>query len=383
VKALVIALLVACGCTGPTLGGASQSVLDGPDAGTGSGSDAGPCTECSCPAALVCDPALGGDDCGTGCCVAALEPDGRVRYDEHGAPIYQCATPACRSDADCGDGGQTCVAGPTCAGNRCQCPTDVDPSVDDDRDVTCCDVRNPSGECCSTGALAGDGTCACADPRMTDAGAGCLCPAGMMPGDDGMCACEDELATYDPATGACACPPNTVADHDPYTGGTSCETEPVACGDPHAHVDPSSGLCVCDAGLIAGDTAGGISAACVPIGCGDGVCSASESCESCDFDCPCGPGGPDAGVPDAGIPGGLDAGVPDAGGLDAGIPHPDAGIPYPDAGIPHPDAGIPHPDAGIPHPDAGIPHPDAGIPHPDAGTMPGSGALPGSGTAAR
>jgi hypothetical protein len=130
------------------------------------------------------------------------------------------------------------------------------------------------------------------------------------------------------------------------------------------HVDPATGECECNAGYVEGDTASGVTAACVPIGCGDGVCSPGESCATCDFDCPCDPG-PDAGVPHA--PPGGDAGG--SGGPDAGVIS-DALAP-PDAVIVHADAGA-FPDAGAP-PDAIVMRSDAGA-APDAGAGSGSGA---------
>ena len=322
------------------------SAAPGPDAasagssfgsGTGSGNGSGECPTCACPIEQRCDPGLGGDDCATGCCAVALDDLGQPRHDDDGAPVNICVTPACLADTDCGTPGDSCLMGATCVDNRCGCATDPDPNDDDDRDLVCCTARNTNAVCCTTGEVDSEGACVCPDSRMIDHGWGCECPDGLVPGDDGACRCQDPSASYDAATAACVCPAGTVADQDPYTGQLLCETDPPGCGDPNAHVDPSTGECDCNPGYVEGDTATGVTAACVPIGCGDGVCSPGESCATCDFDCSCDPG-PDAGVPDAGPgdgggSGGLDAGVI----LDAFTP-PDAVVIRPDAGG-FPDAG--------------------------------------------
>jgi hypothetical protein len=365
VRALACLLIIAA------CGAGQGSPAPGPDAGTngasfgsgsGSGSGSGDCPACACPIEQPCDPARGGSDCTTGCCGAALDEFGQPRHDDLGAPVQVCVTPACLDDAGCGTPGDSCLVGATCADNRCGCATDPDPSDDDDRDLVCCAARDLNGVCCSSGEVDGDGACVCPDPRMVDHGWGCDCPAGLVPGEDGMCRCEDPIASYDAATGACVCPAGTVADQDPYTGQLLCETDPPGCGDPDAHVDPSTGACECNAGFVEGDTASGVTAACVPIGCGDGVCSPGESCATCDFDCPCDPA-PDAGVPDAAPVGDAAGGSPDAGVI------PDAFTP-PDAVVIHADAGV-FPDAGAP-PDAIVIHADAGV-VPDAGAGSGSG----------
>jgi hypothetical protein len=323
-------VLAACG--GPEVARSEQALVD---SGAGSGSG---CPQCACPIEPRCDPALGGGDCETGCCAPAVDDTGLQRRDITGAPIYQCTTPACLSDSDCDATGATCTQGASCGDNHCTCPTDPDPYSDDDRDLVCCPVHNHNGVCCSSAQLDWRGDCVCPDSRMTDDGWGCACPPGLIIDEDGLCRCEDPLATYDPYTAACTCPPDMIADRDPYTGQLFCESTPTGCGDPHAHVDPETGECACNPGYVEGDTAGGVTAQCVPIGCGDGVCSPGESCLTCDFDCSCGPG-PDAGVPDAG-----------SGAPDAGI-RPDAGSGAPDAGI-RLDAGG-HLDAIVIGADAG------------------------------
>lgn len=326
-------LLVAAAC-----GGDPGSRASGPDAGTqaaaslglgstfgssagsgsglgssfGSGDGSGGCPTCACPIEVTCDPGLGGSDCTSGCCGVALDDLGQPRHDDTGATVYVCVTPACVSDVDCGTPGDTCLLGATCADNRCGCATDPDPNDDDDRDLMCCAARNLNGVCCLTGEVDAEGACVCGDPRMTDHGWGCACPDGFVVGEDGLCGCEDPIATYDVDTGACVCPAGTQPAQDPYIGQLLCEADPPGCGDPNAHVDPSTGECQCNPGYVEGDTAGGVTAACVPIGCGDGVCSPGETCQTCDFDCSCDPG-VDAGVPDAPPP--PDSGVPGDAGM--------------------------------------------------------------------
>ena len=322
-KRLAMIWLVTAACGGADVSNSEQALAD---AGAGSGSGG------SCPRVSSCNPALGGSDCDAGCCTAASDELGQPLRDPGGAPVYQCTTPACQSDTDCDVPGTTCSRGATCGDNRCTCATDPEPFIDDDRDLACCPVHNVLGVCCTSGQLDWQGACACPDPRMTDDGWGCACPPGLITGDDGQCHCEDPDATYNPFSAACTCPPDMLADHDPYTGELLCVSTRIGCGDPNAHVDPATGECACNPGYVSGDTANGASAQCVPIGCGDGVCSPTESCITCDFDCPCGPG-PDAGIPDAG------SGAPDSGTIpDAVVIRPDAVVTFPDAGI-RPDAG--------------------------------------------
>jgi hypothetical protein len=350
-------------------GSGSGSGSDGGGSGSGSGSGsacAGDCSDdtafvcpsgaCNAAGTCACDPANAGTDCpSTGCCDAVIDIDGEPMHDRTGAAVYQCVTPSCVSDGDCGNG-EVCLSGATCGQAVCGCRGGEGP----DPDEPCCLATDAMGVCCTSGEVSSDGSCACPDPLMVDDGHGCQCPEGMAAGDDGACVCEDPNATYDPGSTSCGCSAGFRADLDPYSGEAECIADgdpPDPCPDPHAAVDPATGDCVCQVGFVLGDTLETVSAQCVPASCGDGVCGSGEDCALCSIDCgSCGDGGGSGGGGDP--------------PLDAGVPVLDA-MPYPvDAYAPPIDAYVPPPDAGLPPHDAGLPVLDAGVPPPPADAPP-------------
>lgn len=309
------------------LGGSGIEITSCPDCTCGNECDAAtawlcPSGACNAAGTCACDPAYAAFDCpSTGCCDVVIDIDGEPMVDPTGAPVYQCMTPTCTSDEQCGDG-ESCLSGATCGENTCGCPSGEGP----DPEQPCCLTVNSNGVCCASGEVDGEGRCVCPDSLMTDTGHDCQCPAGMLADDNDHCVCADPHAVFDAALGACTCAAGYWLDFDPYTGDLICVTdgdEPTPCPDPHAVIDPVTGACGCEPGFVPGDTLETASAQCVPTTCGDDVCGENESCELCSYDCgSCGVP-PDAGPPDAGAGSGSDATPPDAGSLDAGAP--DAG----------------------------------------------------------
>jgi hypothetical protein len=293
--------------------------------GGGGGCGDGSCSEeetcASCPAdcgACVCGDGL----CTAGeTCVACPADCGECVCGDGVCGAGECAT--CEAD---------CPGGCACPHDMCVTGEKLDPTCEPcvvmvcAADSYCCDtywdglcvseVTSICGKDCPT--VCGDGICAGSESSMTcpeDCGpvpefcGDSACSASencaTCPADCGACVCGD--GTCSPgecATCTADCPAGCICPHEVCTTGdaldTGCSTcvKDICAVDPYCCASYWDSLCVSEAETVCGKDC--------PDVCGDGICSPSETCETCMLDC-CGVPPPPEPTPSDGGPG-ADAG---------------------------------------------------------------------------
>ena len=193
-----------------------------------------------------------------------------------------CAQAPVTDGAPCDDG-DVCTHGDACLAGQCG-PGDEVPCDDDDACTD--DLCDPAWGCwhapiegCVLGASCGDGLC---QGMAGETCASCPVDCGPCLGGD-CCAQHDAPGCEDGAVTACVC------DSDPYCCAAAWDVEcvgvAIGCGAECGEAACGDGLC--DADLGEGCEACPDDCPCVAV-CGDGACSGSETCGTCEADCgPC------------------------------------------------------------------------------------------------
>ncbi|MFH1532601.1 MAG: lamin tail domain-containing protein [Pseudomonadota bacterium] len=219
------------------------------------------------------DPCTGGDLCAVGECLGET---------------VLCET-VCDDDIDDDDDGMTDCEDDECGDD----PACADPACDDGEcngDETCVTCPADCGECpaaCDDGECNGDETC---DTCPADCG---VCPAC----DDGECNGDETCDTCPADCGACP----VCDNNDACEGEEDCASCPADCGVCMTACDGVCGQaytpgspCQCSASCFVyencctdicefcSDT---FSLECNPPVCGDELCNAAETCNSCEGDC--------------------------------------------------------------------------------------------------